>query len=223
MKSKGNPHLTRRQAAALKNNAGKKTKDDNVLELQSIVSEQKMALEKMELAEKEKEDEILKMRANMEQLSQTLNNVTKDRVLSVEGYTSGIGGEVNISPSYTQDLANIQASIKVSNVFQEFDSNRSGPPVEKQYLIGRYSKRPWTPHEDQHLIHLVNSARDKPEWTDIAKLLAGRCGKQCRERWVNHLSPHVSKAAWSEWEDDIIFTTRDVRLLFRFRVNLILL
>jgi hypothetical protein len=33
---------------------------------------------------------------------------------------------------------------------------------------------------------------------------AGRIGKQCRERWHNHLNPNISKAPWSEAEDRII-------------------
>lgn len=35
----------------------------------------------------------------------------------------------------------------------------------------------------------------------IAKHLNGRIGKQCRERWHNHLNPDINKAAWSEHEE----------------------
>ena len=35
----------------------------------------------------------------------------------------------------------------------------------------------------------------------IAKHLNGRIGKQCRERWHNHLNPEINKAAWSESEE----------------------
>ena len=34
--------------------------------------------------------------------------------------------------------------------------------------------------------------------------LLGRIGKQCRERWHNHLNPGISKAPWNEDEDRII-------------------
>ena len=33
---------------------------------------------------------------------------------------------------------------------------------------------------------------------------SGRIGKQCRERWHNHLNPNINKAAWSEVEDRLI-------------------
>ncbi|CAN1187354.1 Transcription factor MYB118 [Linum perenne] len=41
-------------------------------------------------------------------------------------------------------------------------------------------------------------------WTVIANLLGGRSGKQCRERWHNHLQPHIKKEAWSKEEDEIL-------------------
>jgi len=39
----------------------------------------------------------------------------------------------------------------------------------------------------------------------IANSLRGRIGKQCRERWHNHLNPDVRKDAWSQEEDALIF------------------
>ncbi|CAN1247725.1 Transcription factor MYB118 [Linum perenne] len=41
-------------------------------------------------------------------------------------------------------------------------------------------------------------------WTVIANLLGGRSGKQCRERWHNHLKPHIKKEAWTKEEDEIL-------------------
>mgnify|MGYP001411238228 CR=1 FL=1 len=40
---------------------------------------------------------------------------------------------------------------------------------------------------------------------------AGRCrlGKQCRERWFNHLSPDVRKDAWTPEEDEIIINAHN--------------
>jgi myb proto-oncogene protein len=40
-------------------------------------------------------------------------------------------------------------------------------------------------------------------WTLIAKHLKGRIGKQCRERWHNHLNPEIKKTAWTEEEVNI--------------------
>ena len=38
-----------------------------------------------------------------------------------------------------------------------------------------------------------------------ASHLPGRIGKQCRERWHNHLNPAISKLPWTEEEDRTIF------------------
>ena len=42
------------------------------------------------------------------------------------------------------------------------------------------------------------------KWSVIATHLPGRIGKQCRERWHNHLNPNISKEAWSLEEDRMI-------------------
>ena len=42
-------------------------------------------------------------------------------------------------------------------------------------------------------------------WTLIAKHLKGRIGKQCRERWHNHLNPDIKKTAWTDEEDSVIY------------------
>ena len=34
---------------------------------------------------------------------------------------------------------------------------------------------------------------------------AGRIGKQCRERWHNHLNPDIKKEEWSEQEEWLLF------------------
>lgn len=43
------------------------------------------------------------------------------------------------------------------------------------------------------------------KWTLIARHLKGRIGKQCRERWHNHLNPNIKKTAWTEQEDNVIY------------------
>ena len=63
---------------------------------------------------------------------------------------------------------------------------------------------PWTKEEDEKVIELVRKYGPK-RWTLIAKHLKGRIGKQCRERWHNHLNPEIKKTAWTEEEDRIIY------------------
>ena len=62
-------------------------------------------------------------------------------------------------------------------------------------------KGPWTPEEDETVVRLVKIHGTK-KWSLIARQLNGRLGKQCRERWYNHLDPSINKGEWSEKEDE---------------------
>ncbi|GMH23772.1 hypothetical protein Nepgr_025615 [Nepenthes gracilis] len=64
-------------------------------------------------------------------------------------------------------------------------------------------KGQWTVEEDRLLIELVES-HGLRRWSLIAQMLNGRIGKQCRERWHNHLRPDIKKEMWSEEEDRIL-------------------
>eukprot|EP00737_Agarophyton_chilense_P001570 gb/GEZJ01001765.1/.p1 GENE.gb/GEZJ01001765.1/~~gb/GEZJ01001765.1/.p1 ORF type:complete len:822 (-),score=80.51 gb/GEZJ01001765.1/:298-2544(-) len=64
-------------------------------------------------------------------------------------------------------------------------------------------KGPWTQHEDDTITRLV-AALGANKWSVIAKQLPGRIGKQCRERWFNHLNPEINKDPWTEKEERIL-------------------
>jgi hypothetical protein len=65
------------------------------------------------------------------------------------------------------------------------------------------TKRPWTVEEDNLLTRLV-LAQGTNNWSGLADLLTDRTGKQCRERWHNHLNPDIKKGEWTEAEDALI-------------------
>ena len=64
-------------------------------------------------------------------------------------------------------------------------------------------KGPWTVEEDRQLTKMVQEIGPE-KWSSIAMHLPGRIGKQCRERWHNHLNPDLKKEPWSREEDKII-------------------
>ncbi|KAL4646388.1 zinc finger BED domain-containing protein 4-like [Arapaima gigas] len=80
-------------------------------------------------------------------------------------------------------------------------------------------KGPWTKEEDEkassgnknfaRVIALVKKYGTK-QWAMVAKHLKGRLGKQCRERWHNHLNPDVKKSSWTAEEDLIIYKAQCV-------------
>lgn len=62
----------------------------------------------------------------------------------------------------------------------------------------------WREDEDQLLLEWVE-ANGPQNWTECSKKIRGRCGKQCRERWVNALDPRIKRGNWEEQEHALIF------------------
>ncbi|GKY98547.1 hypothetical protein MPSEU_000811700 [Mayamaea pseudoterrestris] len=63
-------------------------------------------------------------------------------------------------------------------------------------------KGSWTTEEDRILIEKRQLYGRK--WAKIAAHLPGRQGKQCRERFVNHLDPVLKKGEWTDDEEAIL-------------------
>uniref|UniRef100_A0A7N0V6Z4 Uncharacterized protein n=1 Tax=Kalanchoe fedtschenkoi TaxID=63787 RepID=A0A7N0V6Z4_KALFE len=61
-------------------------------------------------------------------------------------------------------------------------------------------KGPWSKEEDEVIVQLVSQYGAK-KWSTIAQHLPGRIGKQCRERWHNHLNPAINRDAWTQEEE----------------------
>lgn len=81
----------------------------------------------------------------------------------------------------------------------EMDLDESDDPETPKGVV----KIAWTNEEDNHLLQLVQEHGPR-RWSIIASQLPGRVGKQCRERWHNHLCPSVNKEEWTEEEDNMI-------------------
>jgi hypothetical protein len=64
-------------------------------------------------------------------------------------------------------------------------------------------KGSWTGTEDRVIVAWV-AEHGLKDWSALAAQLPGRIGKQCRERWHNHLSPLVIKSDWTEEEDKVL-------------------
>ncbi|XP_037418803.1 transcription factor MYB4-like [Triticum dicoccoides] len=62
----------------------------------------------------------------------------------------------------------------------------------------------WSPEEDQRLADYI-ARHGHPNWRALPKH-AGllRCGKSCRLRWVNYLSPDIKRGNFTADEEDLI-------------------
>ena len=61
----------------------------------------------------------------------------------------------------------------------------------------------WTEREDKELLQLIDKYGAK-RWSYIASLMRHRRGKQCRDRYLNHLRPGIKTGEWSKEEELIL-------------------
>jgi hypothetical protein len=67
----------------------------------------------------------------------------------------------------------------------------------------QFFKGSWRKEEDKILIELIKE-HGPQNWTRIAKSIPSRSGKQCRERWHNHLNPEINKDKWTDYENKLL-------------------
>jgi hypothetical protein len=85
----------------------------------------------------------------------------------------------------------------------------SGDPSDSHSLVRSHSspnqvyKTKWTAEEDALLTEAILK-NGIGHWSITAESVPGRSGKQCRERWINKLSPENSADSWTEAEDAIL-------------------
>ncbi|XP_065844923.1 myb-related protein B-like [Oscarella lobularis] len=99
-------------------------------------------------------------------------------------------------------------SIDWKSISTHFD-DRSESECQKRWQRISNSTNPqmvkgaWTSEEDDVVRKWVEKNGSK-QWSKLAEMLPGRIGKQCRERWHNHLRPDIRKTAWTEEENALI-------------------
>jgi len=128
---------------------------------------------------------------------------------------------VSFAPFVEKKHSVTDVSLKRSSL--QAHTQNSGPgvwsrrPVENPSLalaakkVYKRKKRVnWTKMEDNHVVILMNELGPyKPNWTRVANQLnetfqSTRTGKQCRERWLNHLRSDIKKGNWSSEEEHMI-------------------
>ncbi|CAJ1960315.1 unnamed protein product [Sphenostylis stenocarpa] len=117
--------------------------------------------------------------------------------------------DVNFVGQFSENEVALNWTQQVSPLCLKEDLHLSGKkpegvgrrPREGSYMP--WIKGQWTEEEDRILLKLVKQ-HGVGKWSQIAEKLDGRAGKQCRERWHNHLRPDIKKDGWSEEEERIL-------------------
>jgi hypothetical protein len=74
--------------------------------------------------------------------------------------------------------------------------------------VGRTPKNKGSIEENAQLIAAIQEVGSS-SWSRVATFIAGRTGKQCRERWLDKLSPDLLKDDWSAEEDSILLAKQE--------------
>jgi len=129
-------------------------------------------------------------------------------------FNDATGPEEASSPS-DDDSSSIPANVKdTDNGAIETNSKKKRQkqsPIESKKSVtatgkARQTTRTWTTKEDIKLTKLVEQCHDVAgiAWNVLAVQMENRSGKQCRERYVYHLTPYRKKGKWTETEDSHI-------------------
>ena len=76
----------------------------------------------------------------------------------------------------------------------------SGSLAAHERPMNQKNRHGWTDAEDCTLTALVRRFGCR-KWSEVARGLGKRTGKQCRERWNNHVRPDIKRGAWTEAEE----------------------
>lgn len=67
-------------------------------------------------------------------------------------------------------------------------------------------KNAWIPEQDKELMKIIREfGGETNRWSEIGKRMKNRSGKQCRERYHNHLKADIKRGDWTQEEDDSIW------------------
>mmetsp|Transcript_7612 Transcript_7612/g.16643 ORF Transcript_7612/g.16643 Transcript_7612/m.16643 type:complete len:616 (+) Transcript_7612:472-2319(+) len=112
---------------------------------------------------------------------------------------------LRVAPRATNTCASLNGAASELSLFSP-DSEAGTDLGTPLGTPSTWKKHIWKASEDEKLQRLVTEhlVDGKVPWSSIGAQMEGRSGKQCRERWHNHLSPEVNKSEWTAAEDAAI-------------------
>lgn len=69
--------------------------------------------------------------------------------------------------------------------------------------LSRKPRKVFTEDED-NILRQIMTTETFVTWELVAQKLYGRTARQCRDRWLNYLSPNVRKSPWTVEEDKLL-------------------
>ncbi|XP_052172156.1 transcription factor MYB119-like [Diospyros lotus] len=116
-------------------------------------------------------------------------------------FSVGLNGEDKAPPENSKGVGKRGDAAKSTNLIK---FKRMWSDEEDSSLILKvFLAFPFVYLFRRKLVELVTLHGEK-NWALIAECMLRRTGKQCRDRWHNHLRPHIKKNSWTEEEEHIL-------------------
>jgi len=139
------------------------------------------------------------------------NNTQESNTKVDVSFNERVGAEVASSPSNVGSACgdtNAGRDVLVAKLKRQRQKQSPSASKKSNTSTGkaRQTTRSWSTAEDSELAKLVENEPDvaRIAWNIFAHQMENRSGKQCRERYVNHLQPDRKKGKWTEVEDSHI-------------------
>ncbi|KAK3279566.1 hypothetical protein CYMTET_12556 [Cymbomonas tetramitiformis] len=102
------------------------------------------------------------------------------------------------------DSSSRPAAFGSPSLSSESDATEHFEDIELHNCVRRSGRTTqWSKDEDDTLLRLVEKYGQQ-KWSVVASYLPDRKGKQCRERWHNHLRRDIKKGDWSAEEEKLL-------------------
>jgi len=191
-KSKSKSTTSTAAAAAAETSTNDNTEVDTKIEPQEQTAKDDADADFDEEEEEEKEKEAKRPRKEGESSSRWPQDDLDLLKKLVENYKDSAPRWNEIAANFSNRYTAIDCLTKWQTI--------TNPPVIK-------GKGSWTAEEDAILREKRRQYGRK--WAKIAAHLPGRQGKQCRERFVNHLDPELKKGEWTDDEEAILIAMHE--------------
>ena len=117
----------------------------------------------------------------------------------------------------TINIAQMESPVAEPPVLAEVNNTHQHLPMMSHVLVAptshvktfcggqlKAAPRHWSEAEDRILLRAVMQSSLPLKWAQVATMVPNRSGKQCRERYFNHLHNKVKATEWSPLEDAMI-------------------
>lgn len=110
--------------------------------------------------------------------------------------------------SFSHNTNKKNLSISLSNIVNHdnndnFQMKNYNDSQFESKIMNKNHKFKFTENEDKMLTSLVDQHGAK-NWKFISSFMPGRNTKQCRDRYVNYLSPKINRSKWEEKDDRLL-------------------